>query len=231
LWTGIASSADGSKLAAVAEIGQIYTSVNFGTNWTPQGAVGNWGAVVSSADGNDLVAAAFNVSGTGGHLATSVDGGQTWANHGTNLYWAAVASSADGTKILAAVLGGQLYVSTDSGSTLTATASTDRWSCVACSTDGAKLIAATDYNPGTGKIYVSPPLPPPSPALAVFLTRTNTAVVFWPSSATAWSLQQNTNLSAGSWNVPPETIQDDGTNKFIVATPPLDKRFFRLSNP
>jgi hypothetical protein len=57
-WTSIASSADGTRLAAVATGNAIYTSANSGTTWTvtpvPEG---NWVSIASSADGTKLVAA------------------------------------------------------------------------------------------------------------------------------------------------------------------------------
>src|SRR5579871_2962325 len=65
-WTGIACSADGSKLAAVyygansrpgSVSGSIYTSTNSGQTWVSNNAPSvAWSAVASSADGNKLVA-------------------------------------------------------------------------------------------------------------------------------------------------------------------------------
>jgi hypothetical protein len=67
-----------------------------------------------------------------------------------------------------------------------------------------------------------------APALAVTLTPTNTALVSWPSPSTGWNLQQNTNLATMNWVTPPESIADNGTNKFIIATPSAGNMFFRL---
>jgi hypothetical protein len=191
-----------------------------------------WLGVASSAEGSNLVAAAFNVLGSGGQLLTSTNSGSAWASHETNRNWWAVASSADGRKLLAAVNGGQLYLSTNSGANWAATAFTNRWTTVACSWDGGRLIAAADFNgTGTGNIYVSPPLTPAAPALAVFITTTNTAVISWPTPSDLWNLQQNTNLGGGSWDVLLENINDDGTNKFIIVNPPAGNRLYRLSKP
>jgi hypothetical protein len=56
-WVGVASSADGSKLAAVSNSGFIHVSTDFGTSWTPAGGLStNWSSVASSADGCKLAA-------------------------------------------------------------------------------------------------------------------------------------------------------------------------------
>ena len=67
-----------------------------------------------------------------------------------------------------------------------------------------------------------------SPSLKIFLTSTNTAVISWPYPSTGWSLQQAGELSTSNWITPPETIANDGTNNFIVVTPPSGNLFFRL---
>lgn len=67
-WTGVASSADGTKLVVVARPnestgspGQIVTSANAGLTWTTQpGTNRDWWAVASSADGSRLAAVVAN---------------------------------------------------------------------------------------------------------------------------------------------------------------------------
>src|SRR5258708_11879329 len=57
-WSSIASSADGSKLVAVALGGGIYTSTNSGCTWILTSAASNsWTCVASSTDGTRLLAA------------------------------------------------------------------------------------------------------------------------------------------------------------------------------
>ena len=105
---------------------------------------------------------------------------------------------------------------------------TDRWSSVACSLDGNQVIAASENavgTGGTGRIYLSPPLPP---RLQIVRTFTNTVVVRWSSFYTNWDLQQTTVLPEENWGTPSETLVNDGTNRFIIADPPLGMRFFRL---
>ena len=57
----------------------------------------------------------------------------------------------------------------------------------------------------------------------------NTVVVFWPATATGFTLQTNTTLAIPNWGSLSATPDDDGTNKFIVVSPPAGDRFFRLS--
>jgi uncharacterized delta-60 repeat protein len=66
------------------------------------------------------------------------------------------------------------------------------------------------------------------PLLKILLTQTNTAVVSWPFPSAGWALQQNTDLIAGSWGAPPQTVTNDGTNNFVIVTPPTGNEFYRL---
>ena len=114
-WGGSASSADGTKLAAVSytdaagAAGYVYTSTDSGTTWaTTTAPEAYWNGVASSADGAKLVAASEcdpTCATYNGHVYVSADSGTTWAT--TTLpaaYWydQPVASSADGTKLIAA---------------------------------------------------------------------------------------------------------------------------------
>ena len=64
LWNSVISSADGSRLVAVAgddpnapsALDFIYASSDQGLTWTPRGAPDNWIGVTSSADGTRLAA-------------------------------------------------------------------------------------------------------------------------------------------------------------------------------
>jgi hypothetical protein len=61
---------------------------------------------------------------------------------------------------------------------------------------------------------------------------TNTVIVSWPSTATGFVLQQNTNsLNSGNWSSVSAGIQDDGTNKFLSISPDLGNCFYRLLKP
>ncbi len=70
-----------------------------------------------------------------------------------------------------------------------------------------------------------------APLLKIVRTSTNAVMISWPSPSTGFSLQQNTSLETANWTTPTETITDDGTNKFIIVSPPVGNRFFRLISP
>jgi hypothetical protein len=146
-WRAIASSADGTKLAAVVEGGQIYTSIDSGATWTARESNRSWYRIASSADGTKLAAVDYN-----GQIYTSTDSGATWtAQASGSRQWLAIASSADGTKLTAAGYSTQIYTSTDSGATWTARASSMYWHSIASSADGTKLAAGVQG----GQIYTS----------------------------------------------------------------------------
>lgn len=149
-WQSVASSADGTKLVAVARSSQIYTSTDSGLTWTPRDTSRLWRSVASSADGSKLVAVVEN-----GQIYTSTDSGVTWTPRESNRFWTCVASSADGTK-LAATGNAIVYLSTNSGVTWTPRpiAGSVNLGLIASSSDGTKLVAA-DNGYSTGKIYTS----------------------------------------------------------------------------
>jgi hypothetical protein len=180
-WSSVASSADGTKLVAVAYGGQVWTSVNSGTNWAQQTASGLgsqlWTCVASSANGINLVAGV-----TGGYIYTSTNSGTNWTQTGSgSRTWSALASSADGTRLIAATSGsGQVFTSGDSGMTWTeqtvsSTASAS-WSSVASSADGSHLAAV--YTVLTaGNIFTS------SDSGVTWSERTGAPTAYWTGVA------------------------------------------------
>jgi hypothetical protein len=115
-WSGLAMSADGTKLVAVVgggvSVGSIYTSTDSGVTWISNNAPKlDWIAVCSSADGLELAA---NEYGRG-----------TWTNSGTSwtqtpcpvdsFYPSSIASSADGNTLIGGA--NSLYLSTNHGNT------------------------------------------------------------------------------------------------------------------
>jgi len=156
-WYDIASSADGTKMAAVINGGSassgIYTSTDSGRTWGASGAIPRqWRAIASSSDGSKL-AAVVNTD----YIYTSTNAGLTWVQRTSGLSssaWSAIASSADGTKLVAVVNGGGIYTSTDSGNSWSQRTSglpgSASWTSVASSSDGTDLAAA-----GGSGIYLS----------------------------------------------------------------------------
>jgi hypothetical protein len=72
---------------------------------------------------------------------------------------------------------------------------------------------------------------PGAPLLTIRHTPTNTLVISWPGPALNFFLQQSPGVVFPSWTTPPETIQDDGTNRFIIVNSPSGTRFYRLFKP
>jgi hypothetical protein len=73
---------------------------------------------------------------------------------------------------------------------------------------------------------------PGSPLLSIAMTPTNTAMIFWPSPSTGFSLQQNTNsVSSLNWSNVVATPADNGTIRYIIVNPPTGNRFYRLVHP
>ncbi len=145
-WRGLASSADGARLVAVVNNGQIYTSTDSGATWTARDSIRNWYAVTSSADGSKLSAVVY-----GGQIYTSTDSGISWIARETARNWTSIASSSDGSRLVATVSTGFIYTSTDSGITWTQRATSLAWQSAASSADGLRLVAVTNG----GQIWTS----------------------------------------------------------------------------
>jgi hypothetical protein len=155
-WWGLASTADGTRLAAMSDKGNfspglIYTSTNSGQTWTQSSAPEiYWGVIAASADGSKLVAAA---SGLGrGSICVSADWGVTWTwadPFSSWKDWCSLACSADGTRLAGGTRENGVYTSSDGG--LTWTQCFAYGARVACSADYTKLVTAS----GLGSVYTS----------------------------------------------------------------------------
>lgn len=140
-WDAIAMSADGRRMVAVVNNGQLYTSVNYGATWGAQANAGSrfWSAVASSADGMKLVAAV-----NPGQIFTSVDAGTNWVARGLSRNWTALATTLDGQQVTAAAANSGVYVSTDGGTNWPGSPNLNgvvSWTGVASSGDGSNLVA------------------------------------------------------------------------------------------
>ena len=140
----IASSSDGSKVAAVsyntgAGAG-IFTSTDSGASWTKRAAQGSWRAIASSSDGKRLVAGADP-----GGIYVSTNGGASWAQASSapSQNWKCIASSLDGLRLAAVTDMGGIYVSTDGGASWARTSAPVNlhWQAIASSSDGSMLTA------------------------------------------------------------------------------------------
>lgn len=167
-WTSVASSADGTKLAAfpfAGPGGPLYLSTDSGNTWTSNN-IGNkpWSAIALSADGNTLAA----MENTG-LIHISTNSGTSWKTVVKSVPWVSVAVSADWTKMVASArstLGiyGSLWASTNSGNTWTTINKYQEiWQGVASSADGNTLVAGceggifTTTNRGNTWLWLSAP--------------------------------------------------------------------------
>ena len=109
VWYSVASSADGTVLAAAAYAGPsqvggtglIYTSTNSGATWTPANPPSNyWNSVAVSADGTSLVATSlFDQSTLNPDVIwRSTNSGAYWTEDTLTGYFNSVAIPADGSK-------------------------------------------------------------------------------------------------------------------------------------
>lgn len=103
----VASSADGTKLAAAFSVGlpgNLITSTDGGTTWVTNNVPElYWKCIAMSADGTHLVAAAWNSSDPQtGPIYTSTNLGLNWiSNNVPNQTWEGLACSADGNEFVA----------------------------------------------------------------------------------------------------------------------------------
>ncbi|RPH46575.1 MAG: exo-alpha-sialidase [Burkholderiales bacterium] len=150
-WTGVASSADGMRLAASAS-GGIHLSTDRGATWSVSSAPATYySQIVSSADGTHLMAL------QGQRIWLSPDAGTTWTENGTAgvRAFVAITISADGSRLAAAEYGAYVQTSDDFGATWTLRTSGGghTWSGLASSADGLRLVGV-DAN-GGGAVYAS----------------------------------------------------------------------------
>ena len=241
-WSCVASSADGTKLAAGIMIeldsqgnptpGQIYVSTNAGVTWSLTSSPTNgsdsfiqgWVSIACSADGCKLVAAAAPF----GSLYTSSDSGSTWISNNVPLAsWTSVASSADGARLVAVAEGGEVYTSTNFGATwISNSAPNDVWMSVASSADGGKLAAAENSSSNAGIYNYSS-----SPSTRLNIKHSAADIgLSWLVSSTNFMLQQNLDLNTSNWmtltNAP--TLNLTNLQDEVTLSPTNSSGFFRL---
>ncbi|MEI6553151.1 MAG: hypothetical protein WCO09_01135 [bacterium] len=160
-WQSITSNSTGEKLAAVENIGSIYTSNNSGITWrqvtsSPVNGNKNWYSITSNSTGDKLAAVEY-----GGRIYTSTTSGDTWiqvtaSSVNVNKDWKSITSNDVGDKLAAVVRGGSIYTSTTSGATWTQVTSSPvngnkNWQSITSNSTGEKLAAVENI----GSIYTS----------------------------------------------------------------------------
>jgi sugar lactone lactonase YvrE len=163
IWKTIAASADGGRIAALAQGNRIYLSTNSGMAWTSSVVPSeSWQAGAMSADGARLiVAAGGNSAAQPGPAYFSTNGGNSWTKAATpDRTWYALAASGDGLKVGGVDLFGQRVLTSTNGGLNWATNTppvSAMWSAIASSADGQRLIVAAGGISGStnGPLYTS----------------------------------------------------------------------------
>jgi hypothetical protein len=149
-WINMASSADGSLMAAVINASSsVYLSTDYGHTWSASAATALvYRSVACSADGSHLIAGAA----ASGALYYSTNYGANWSGSTPSANWYGIAMSANGSNAVAVSFGGGIYTSTNYGANWRVSSSTaEYWESVASSANGSNLVAVATNN----IIYVS----------------------------------------------------------------------------
>jgi hypothetical protein len=230
VWSALASSSDGLKLALAGWYCPIYVSTNGGSDWIPTSAPSlDWTSVAGSADGTKLVAVAPHTAGTPAAIYTSNNSGSQWTlASALSAQWSSVASSADGTRLLAsapydgtAQVHQPLYTSTNSGATWNPIAFAGPiWQAVASSGDATKLVAISASGIYTWRAI---------PSLRLNTLNTN-LLLAWPSNSASvgFVLQQSLDLARTNWSDATATPILSNQEFQTVMPPPSGAAFYRL---
>ncbi|HEX4263627.1 MAG TPA: VCBS repeat-containing protein [Verrucomicrobiae bacterium] len=102
--------------------------------------------------------------------------------------------------------------------------------------DGKTDLITANGQADTLTVYLNTsPFPPPNTTPAVNIKTSGAkTIISWPSDSPGWSLQQNPDLTTSNWGpsgYDGYIVDDDGTNKNLVVTPPRGNLFFRLLHP
>lgn len=146
VWTHLAVSADGVRLAATTNGGQIHLSTDSGLTWTARETNRLWSGIACSADGTRLA-----VTVEGGQIYVSSDSGATWTAVENARNWTGITCSADGMNLAAVDHGGFIHTSADHGMTWAPREEPRAWRTIASSSDGTRLAAAVEG----GQIHTS----------------------------------------------------------------------------
>lgn len=239
---GLASSANGSRLAAITTT-SISISTNSGRTWSVSLSANPPISIACSADGKVLVATADF-----GRIFTSTNYGASWVTNNLSVpngigggTWLNAAVSADGSKIAAigwrssAGQYGYIYTSTNFGQTWSSNAvPVAWWSTVCSSADGNKIMAAYFLTNGppnrgiTGRIWSSQTITSP----VLDQTPNNEHLTLsWLVPSTNFVLQQSSDLV--DWSDVTDKLTLNLTHLQNQVTLPMSAgdSFFRLKTP
>jgi uncharacterized delta-60 repeat protein len=185
----------------------------FNTNGTPDTNFGNNGTVLSEVGSYSDYVLALALQPNGKILVTG-------ASENGNYGWFIQRYNSDGSLDSTYGNNGVRFVSFGSGTNEYANA-------IALDSSGRAVVAGDAGGLfGVARLLQDASLV----SLKISLTPTNTALISWPYPSAGWNLQENSNLQTANWVTPAETVNNDGTNNFIVVNP-RGNLFFRLAQP
>jgi len=170
-WYNAAISADGTHIVVSEAGGDIWTSPDYGANWTkrePYGfsQSGYYYALAISSDGTHIIAGNGS-AGSGGWLFISHNFGTNWdriqPTGSVDGYWISGTVNSDGSKFFVVEMlrsepgTGKAFISTDGGTNWSETQpagnTTKNWIACSSSSDGSKLLAM--FTGAVGKMFFS----------------------------------------------------------------------------
>ncbi|HLX72852.1 MAG TPA: hypothetical protein VKV04_24780, partial [Verrucomicrobiae bacterium] len=209
-------------LAGTAALGDLASDadlfvalVRFNTNGTPDTTFGSDGTVVTEVGAYRDEALSVALQSNGRILVA----GASAASDTTENQWFVQRYNPDGSLDSTYGDDGARIINFNSGTNELAYA-------VAVDSSGRAVVVGD----AGGLFGVARLLPDAVPvvSLQISLAATNAALISWPYPSAGWNLQQNSDLTTTNWVTPPETINNDGTNNFIVVSPLTGNLFFRL---
>jgi trimeric autotransporter adhesin len=214
-----------------------------GSSWSAlgSGVSGGWVYAVAVSGSNVYVGGNFTYAGSINVTNVARWDGTSWSALGLGLGGGVqpcvYAIAVDGTNVY---VGGDFTMAGGVIASNIASWDGNRWSALGNGVNGVvHALAVTDdvvyvggeFTTAGGKPSAHFGLWQEPKVLRVTQPTTNSVVISWPSASPNWSLQQNTDLHTTNWTAPPESVTDDGVNKFILVNPPSGNRFFRLHKP
>lgn len=142
--SSISCSNNGSIVLAVASVGSVYISIDYGVTWTniaqnsPINSLAFWTKTAINNNGSIM----YITSNT--NIVKSINSGSSWTSiHPISAPWLAIDCSSDGEVIVTAGTNTRIYISRDGGSSWTARESSRSWRDISISSDGTKILATS----------------------------------------------------------------------------------------
>ncbi|HEX3625372.1 MAG TPA: hypothetical protein VH280_08105 [Verrucomicrobiae bacterium] len=204
-----------AALQLPSDLSSFVALMRFNTNGMPDTTFGNDGAVVTEIGNYSDEALALAVQPDGRILVAGAS-----ENENINEQWFVQRLNSDGSPDSTYGDDSVRFVNFDSG--------TNELAYAIAMDSSSRAVVAGDAGGLFGVARLLPDAATVSVSLKISLTATNTVVILWPYPSAGWNLQQNSGTATTNWVTPPETINNDGTNNFIIVSPQSGTLFYRL---